>query len=470
MYRGAATTDLATWRDDARRLLAADVRPADIHWTDGTTGLLFSPSPSPSPSSSPSSSPSPGPRRVPRSFLALAEAVLLHRAAHRHDLLYRALWRLTHGEPDLLAIAVDPDVRALTALRQAVRRDLHTMHAFVRFRRVVTDGPGGEHFVAWYAPDHHILAAAAPFFRDRFAAMAWSILTPHASVGWDGADLVFGPGVPRHAAPAADELEALWRTYYASIFNPARANPRAMQAHMPRRFWAAMPETALVPELLAAAPPRTRTMIEGAAAVHLPVARDLAALRAAARTCTACDLCQAATTTVFGEGPPTARLLLVGEQPGDEEDRAGRPFVGPAGAVLDDALRAAGVARDQLYVTNAVKHFRFEPRGKKRIHKRPGTEHVRACRPWLDAEIAAIRPRAIVCLGVTAARSFFGADVRRGQTGGEIADTRWGAPVVITYHPAAVLRLDGDAAIAARHQLGADLVRAAALAEAGTAR
>ena len=146
-----------------------------------------------------------------------------------HALLYRVLWRITHGEHDLLDDAVDPDVRQLVLRSAHVRRDEHKMHAFVRFREV--DG----HFVAWYAPDHFVVHRAAEFFRERFHGMKWTILGPDESVSWDGVALTFGPSVPRHSAPPPDELDGVWRTYYASIFNPARANPTVMRQHMPAR-------------------------------------------------------------------------------------------------------------------------------------------------------------------------------------------------------------------------------------------
>jgi uracil-DNA glycosylase family protein len=156
--------------------------------------------------------------------------------------------------------------------------------------------------------------------------------------------------------------------------------------------------------------------------------------------CRGCELYERATQAVFGEGETPARLMLVGEQPGDREDLAGEPFVGPAGKVLDDALRAAGISRDEVYVTNAVKHFRFEERGKRRIHKTPDVGHVRACRPWLDAELRAVDPAVIVCLGATAARAVLDRSVKIGQERGTVHD-HGGRRVVVTAHPSAIIRL-----------------------------
>jgi DNA polymerase len=164
------------------------------------------------------------------------------------------------------------------------------------------------------------------------------------------------------------------------------------------------------------------------------------ALREAAESCTGCDLYKRATQTVFGEGASHAKILLVGEQPGDQEDRAGHPFVGPAGKILDKALAEAGIARDEVYITNAVKHFKWEPQGKRRKHKKPSAGEIAACRPWLQTEIKAVRPRIVVCLGATAAQSMFGRVVRLNETRGKFLDTPWAPVVMATVHPSAILR------------------------------
>ena len=163
-------------------------------------------------------------------------------------------------------------------------------------------------------------------------------------------------------------------------------------------------------------------------------------LQEAAAGCQACDLWQLGTQTVFGEGPERARVVLVGEQPGDREDREGHPFVGPAGRLLDEALEAAGIARDDVYVTNAVKHFRWEARGKRRIHKKPSVEHVDACRPWLEAEIATVRPEVVVCLGATAAQSLLGRSFRVSRQRGELVRREDGTVMTATVHPSSILR------------------------------
>ncbi|GAA5101253.1 UdgX family uracil-DNA binding protein [Microbacterium yannicii] len=172
----------------------------------------------------------------------------------------------------------------------------------------------------------------------------------------------------------------------------------------------------------------------------VPEDPDLDRMREAVQGCRGCELWRAATQAVFGEGAPAARLMLVGEQPGDREDREGEPFVGPAGRVLAEALEAAGIDREDVYVTNAVKHFRFEERGKRRIHRRPDVGHITACRPWLEAEVAAVDPDVVVCLGATAARAVLGRVVKIGAERGTPLQSG-GRTVVVTIHPSAVLRL-----------------------------
>lgn len=183
-----------------------------------------------------------------------------------------------------------------------------------------------------------------------------------------------------------------------------------------------------------------RSRRERSAAGFLPAELTLPRLREASASCTGCDLYQRATQTVFGEGAARAHTLLVGEQPGDQEDRAGHPFVGPAGQLLDKALAEAGIARRDVYITNAVKHFKWEPQGKRRKHKKPSAAEIAACRPWLEAEVQAVQPIVIVCLGVTAAQSAFGKAVRLHDVTGRFWSTALGPNVYVTVHPSAILR------------------------------
>jgi uracil-DNA glycosylase len=173
---------------------------------------------------------------------------------------------------------------------------------------------------------------------------------------------------------------------------------------------------------------------------YLPERRSLTALQQAVRSCQGCDLYLRATRAVFGEGPAAARVALVGEVPGDKEDLQGHPFVGPAGAILDRALAEAGIERTDVYVTNAVKHFKFEQRGKRRIHKKPNSAEIRACKPWLEAEMAAVRPQVIVCLGATAAQSILGSSYRLTKEHGKFVPHALAPHVTSTIHPSAILR------------------------------
>ena len=346
------------------------------------------------------------PIRVPPRFLAMADLVCRHREATRYDLLYAALLRL-RDTPGFLEIASDPLVRRLEDLERAVRRDRHKMTAFVRFREI--EAPDGARFVAWFEPAHFIEELTAPFFVDRFASMQFAILTPRTSILWDGA-LRFGPGARREEAPPLDDFAGAWNVYYRSIFNPARLMKRAMLKEMPKKYWANLPETRQIADMSSAAQLREARMVAappskadaGAArvAARFAEARKLTepadaheALLREAKDCRLCSLGECATQIVFGEGPMQARAIFVGEQPGDQEDLKGRPFVGPAGVLLRSALNEAGFSEDQCYLTNAVKHFKFVPRGKRRIHKTPSSREIDRCRWWLDRSSLSWRRR-----------------------------------------------------------------------------
>ncbi|NWK97785.1 uracil-DNA glycosylase [Sphingobium lactosutens] len=441
-----APDDFEGWRDAARGLAMARVDPADIVWQIGDSpGDLFGDAGLPPPRSS-------GGFSVSRAFIDLAQSALFHRDPERFALLYALLCRL-RDRPGLMEDKADPLLRRVDALAKAVRRDIHKMRAFVRFREV---GEGDAlRFVAWFEPEHHIVRANAGFFVRRFAAMRWSILTPELSIHWDGEALSEGPGATRQDAPDGDPVEALWKSYYAAIFNPARLKTGAMLSEMPKKYWRNLPEAALIPDLVAGAQRREAAMI--ATAPKAPPAGPTnsaaawGALRTEAMRCTRCPLHQGATQTVFGEGPLNAPLFFIGEQPGDQEDLAGRPFVGPAGQLFDAALAEAGVDRTRAYVTNAVKHFKYELRGKRRIHQTPDAGEVQACRWWLTQELDILRPRLVVALGATAARAMLGKAVTISRTRGQPIALDSGAEGWVTVHPSYLLRLP-DAAKAAEER------------------
>ena len=454
-------TDVDGFRAEARRLLAARVAPAHVSWQVATRaeGDLFGDAPQafdqgPPPIVAPAER-----VNVPSFFIALCERAALHADPNRFGLLYRLLWRLVH-EPALRCDPLDADRMQAELLARAVRRDMHKMTAFVRFRPLSTPAGDVEH-IAWFEPDHHIVEATASFFVRRFAQMRWAILTPGCCVRWDGQALAFGPGARREDAPPADAAEQLWLIYYASIFNPARLKVAMMQKEMPRKYWKNLPEAALIQPLISRSAQRSGQMIaQGAseplhrrpassialrvdrqpAIVHLP--GTLAALRDATERCRECPLGATATQAVPGEGSLRARLMLVGEQPGDQEDLRGRPFVGPAGQLLAQAFAQLGWARDAVYLTNAVKHFKFELRGKRRIHKTPAQQEAAACLHWLEAELALVQPGAVIALGATAARALLGRSVAVTSERGRWFTRDDGLRVLVTLHPSALLRMD----------------------------
>ena len=475
---GAAT--YGQWRDKARGLVLAGVAPEQVVWNGAAAPGLFA-----------DKTPVGGAGVVhaTRGFVDAARKAVLHSERERFALLYRVLWRLQANRA-LMDDAADADVTRLRYLAKAVRRDEHKMHAFARFKEVATeDGP---RFVAWFEPQHHIVAESADFFVRRFTGMRWSIVTPEASVHWDGGEVTFGPGGQRGDVPAEDARDDDWREYYRAMFNPARLKIAAMKREMPKLYWKNMPETREIAGLVAAASSRAGEMVEaaataprkraGAAAARImpeppspATARvsdrraapsSMAELNAALPGCRACALWRPATQVVPGEGVTDRPLLaFVGEQPGDQEDLAGRPFVGPAGHLLDRALKEAGVARDEAFLTNAVKHFKFEPRGKRRIHSKPNAGEVEDCRWWVRHELALVQPWLTVALGATAAASIAGHNGPLHAVRGRIIKTLEGPPVFVTVHPSFLLRLpDEDAKTLEYARFVSELAEAKALA------
>ncbi|HEY0163803.1 MAG TPA: UdgX family uracil-DNA binding protein [Sphingomicrobium sp.] len=458
----AAADDFDGWRNAARDLAEAGVPASAIVWqVAGSEPDLFGDE------RPPAEAPS---FAVPRAFVDLARSVICHSDTERFALLYAMLLKLRanrHAMDD----RADPLLDRLQRLAKEVRRDVHKMHAFVRFREVEE----GNRFVAFFEPDHHIVRHTAGFFVRRFTNMRWSILTPELSIHWDGTTLSEGPGAVRGDAPGGDPLEAMWKTYYASIFNPARLKVGAMLREMPKKYWRNMPETSLVAPLIANARNRELEMIDRAVAKEglqhaLEAERRVEpggnlrksweALLKEARACTRCELYKCGTQTVFGEGPLDASILFVGEQPGDQEDLAGRPFVGPAGQLFDVALGEAGIDRSTTYVTNAVKHFKFIQRGKRRIHNKPDSGEIDACKWWLDQERALIRPPVTVALGATAARSLTGKTLTISRAREAPLTLANGSECWVTVHPSFLLRIpERDRRDEERAKFVADLKR-----------
>lgn len=461
----------AGWRSAARRLLADKIAPQNIHWVEDCEQCAPLDA-------------EPGKRRINEAFTMQAAAACCYRSPDRWALLYRIAWRLTYEQAYLLDLAGDPDVYALGRYAKAVHRDAHKMKAFVRFREVSPDnrGPVPARFVAWFEPEHLIVEYTAEFFRKRFATMCWSILTPDKCAHYAGDGAVwFTEGATRAAAAEGDCVEEVWRTYYRSIFNPARVKLQAMRSEMPQKYWKNLPEAAEITRLVLEADQRVKTMQQERKQEDIlqcgprpqSQARQLEAqrsslpensmlrLRVSAAACQACHLAEHATQVVFGEGPEDAQIMLVGEQPGDEEDLAGRPFIGPAGQLLDRALDAAGLDREQLYFTNTVKHFKFKTSGKRRLHQKPDAKAVFACGDWLASEITLIDPQVIICLGLTAAQHLLSSRDSLQSLRGR-AHVINGRRYIPTVHPAYVLRAQSrQAADSAFATLVADL-RAAA--------
>ncbi len=455
------------WREAARVAISHRIPPSELDWAG--TGGLFTADPLPD-------APGPHHTRVPRSFVKLAMSVIWHSAPERLALLYQALWQIDRREGDPLSPA-DPLGRRMNLMAKSVGRDIHKMHAFVRFRELPTTGR--RRFAAWFEPEHNTLEPGSRFFAKRFADMDWMIATPRLTARFEAGALSFIPGGTHPDLPD-DASETLWATYFANIFNPARVKLDAMRSEMPKRYWKNLPETRLIPDMLKDAEERVARMREAAATLPRPGAavvstryratmpvtpilpETLDELRATALHCRRCGLCETATQTVWGEGSATARLMMVGEQPGDREDLEGRPFIGPAGQLLRAVMAEARIDPTQVWLTNAVKHFKFAPRGKQRLHRNPARREIEDCRWWLDLELALIRPQLVVALGASAAFALTGNDAALGPRRGQTETGLQGRPVLITWHPAYNVRLPDMATQAkARNDLMLDISSAA---------
>lgn len=456
------------WRDAARRLAGTGVAGEHILWADkGMPADLFEAEPIPTS----------GQRNIlaSKEFLSLAKTVGSHSDPQRWALLYDALVRFQSNR-NVLANPADPLTVRLKAMEKSVRRDIHKMHAFVRFHEIDSSSPRRT-FAAWFEPDHPILQVGTPFFARRFADMDWMIATPEGVAHFDGtlrfSEPQMRPDLPRDAS------HDLWQTYFANIFNPARVKIKAMKSEMPLKYWKNLPETRLISEMLADAPRRVRAMAEArmsnppafaakvTASVRVPPPSNepnsMKEAREHAASCTRCALCHHATQTVWGEGPPDAALMIIGEAPGDHEDLAGRPFVGPAGRLLRASLAEVGLTAERIWLSNAVKHFKFTPRGKRRLHQSPNGGEIAHCRWWLDLERRLLKPQLTVALGTSAAFALTGNHAPLSARRGRVEAAIDGGQVLITWHPSLVLRLRGAEKLEVLAQFNSDLQRAARL-------
>jgi DNA polymerase len=459
----------AAWRSEARALIAAGVPPEAVLWSRGQAEAdLFAEAGAPVAE--------PAPLTVPRGFAQLAALVVWHSDPERFAALYALLWRVKR-DARILQDRGDAAVDRLNRMAKAVSRDKHKMTAFVRFREIDDPGLPRRRFAAWFEPSHFITEPTAPFFAKRFGDMDWSIFTPHATAHFTAGTLEFAPPAANPGLPE-DATEELWRTYFRNIFNPARVKLKAMQAEMPKKYWHNLPEADLIPEMVASARTRARAMAEAAptlaperaaritekleqSRVLPPPSDDLEALNRDLQGCRRCSLWRDATQAVPGCGPRRAPLMIVGEQPGDQEDLAGRPFVGPAGQLFDDLAQEAGLDRQAAFVTNAVKHFKFQPRGKRRIHQAPDRQEIAQCRWWLDQERALVKPSLILAMGATAVESLTGNRKALLARRGRVEQAADGTPILITTHPSYLLRLPPAERPEAQALFRADLEKAA---------
>ncbi|MGE0222305.1 MAG: UdgX family uracil-DNA binding protein [Acetobacteraceae bacterium] len=398
-------TDWDGWRHATRALVLAGVEPADIQWSvGGQSGALPD---------------GKGTFNVPRALVDVAMLAIQARHADRFGLLYSLVWRVNQGEK-LLETEGDPDLLLARRLAFAVRAEAHRMRTNIRFL------PAGNRLLGWYAPAHYVLEANSQVLVRRFPDSVFSIITPDASAHWDGSTLRFGPGLPQ--ADDDDMLQAWWSDHGMSVLDEAAPGTSVAAAED-------LSEVPRPPDRPAIGP----VVLTGGTDPGL-----LDAIREAA-TCRRCDLYANATQTVFGEGPSDAPVMFVGEQPGDQEDVIGRPFVGPAGQLLDRALEEAGIDRRTVYITNAVKHFKFTPRGKRRIHQAPDAGEIRICRFWLDVERVHVRPKLLVLMGASGARAVLGRAVTVTRERGRPLQLEDGQQVFITVHPSYLLRIpDGE--------------------------
>ena len=464
---------VAAWRAAAKRLAAARVDPARVEWgLEGEAAPLLGASMEDLPEPTRALS-------VPRAFPDLLATLVPERSHAGMTVAYDLLLRL-QSAPRLLENRADPSVAQAHAFAKAIRRDIHKMHAFVRFKE--QHGRADRRlFTAWFEPDHRIEEAVAEFFARRFGDMDWIIRTPEVAIRFEeGRVSLAAEDATR--PEEGDAMEGLWTTYYGSIFNPARLKPDAMRAEMPKKYWRNLPEAAAIPDLIANARSRVAEMHEAGLTPPVPArvrgpapeettmkmpaqtdlfgSQTLDEVAESASACTRCPLYSDATQVVFGEGPRDAKVMFVGEQPGDKEDLAGRPFVGPAGQMFTDCAERVGIDRDDYYVTNAVKHFKFTLRGRRRIHQRPAASEVSACNWWLQQELQLIDPKLTVAMGATALHALTGNGAGILKRRGGVEETRDGRPCLVTVHPSYLLRLpDEDLKAAEIERFEADLRR-----------
>lgn len=402
-------TDWESWRQATRALVLAGTEPETLTWSVG-----------PERSALPDVS---GTFGAPRPLVSLASVAIQAREPERFGLLYTLFWRLHAGE-NLLEDEDDPDLALARRLALAVRADAHRMRTLIRWLPV--DEDGGTRYLGWYEPAHFVLEANAQLMVRQYPGFDLSIVTPDGAAHTQGGGLLFGTGL--HHAADDEALQAWWERHRDVLLSQATPEISVPEAEQ-------LDEAPRSPDR----PPLGPVVLHGRP--------DPALLRAGrdAGICRRCDLYEPATQTVFGEGPADATVMFVGEQPGEQEDVIGRPFVGPAGQIMDRAMEEAGIDRRTIYISNAVKHFKFEPRGKRRIHQTPDVPEIQACGFWLDVEKVHVRPKLMVLMGGSAARAVLGRAVTVGRERGRPITLPDGQTVFITVHPSFLLRIPDEA-------------------------
>jgi uracil-DNA glycosylase family protein len=405
----AHETDWTGWRRATRAFVLSGVEPAGLTWTVASGG-------GPVPETD-------GTFTLSRALVSLAALAFQAREAERFGLLYTLVWRAHHGGLDISNDA-DLDLRIVRRLALAVRADAHRMRTLVRFARLMVDEQ--PHFLGWYEPDHFVLESNSRLMARREPAIPFTIVTPDGTAHREQSGLRFGAGLKD---PVDDDtLLAWWEAHRDALLRDAHGGGGLPEAEELDEVPRPLDRPALGPVVLA----------ERQTSGTKELARE-------ARGCERCALHGPATQTVFGEGPRDARVLFIGEQPGDQEDVIGRPFVGPAGQLLDEALEEAGIDRRRITITNAVKHFKFTPRGRRRIHQSPSPQEIDICRFWLDAERAAVNPTLIVLLGGSAGRAVLGRPVAVTRERGRPFSLPDGGTAFLTVHPSYLLRQPDEA-------------------------
>ncbi len=432
MYHVRFEPDFDNWRMKARQLLSFHIPPSQVQWITSEGGFVLT--------EEWQDKEVTATLNLPRDYFQRAQVVSAYRDDSTWDLLYRIAYRILHGEKDLLNITLDDDIKEFESRHRLVMRDIHKMKAFVRFKEVQQEEK--TIYMAWHRPDHRIVRLAAPFFKDRFNGMNWVIMTEDETMSWDQEEITFSPGVPEHEAPKADSTDDLWKTYYSSIFNPARIKIKAMKKELPVRHWKTLPESELIDSLIDEAPERLKKFYESqrpAAAIERQLSYE--EIKDGIKFCRSCEICSKATGPVMGEGNQQARIMFIGEQPGNEEDLNGKPFIGPAGQLLERAFKLRGFKREEMYITNAVKGFKWIEQMNSRWHRSANASEISACKPWLKQELGLVKPEIVVCLGRSAAQSILGKMIKMEEVRGRFFKSHICDQTIILPHPSSILRI-----------------------------